>query len=57
MKMMKRFLKILLTLVMVLGTMLGMSLTAYADLTISINPAGGGSVTQLQGYDGRWHCQ
>lgn len=46
MKMKKRFLSVLLSLVMVLGLMPGMSLTAYADLEISITPTGGGSVTQ-----------
>ena len=40
-----KILSLLLTLVMVLGMLPGMSLTAYADSQIGIYPEGGGSVT------------
>ena len=58
MKMKKRFLSILLSLVMVLGLMPGMGLTAYADahLAITVNPTGGGSVTQVQKNSTEFTC-
>ncbi|MBQ6398536.1 MAG: carbohydrate-binding domain-containing protein [Clostridia bacterium] len=49
MKMKKRFWGILLNLVMALGLMIGMSSTAHAaDLPITIDPVGGGTVTKTE---------
>ena len=51
-----KFLSLLLTLVMLVGLLPGMSLTAYAEMAISISPAGSGTVTQALDQDGYMEC-